>query len=88
MTELLKRGVSTSSRRTIARIKANGGDNGDLDLPEAHIRGDVNAPYKCIGGAIYTMQHGRLRQGRLHLPAAAGPRRRASLTQRPRSSGV
>jgi biopolymer transport protein ExbD len=27
-----------------------------LDLPEAHIRGDINAPYRCIGGAIYTMQ--------------------------------
>jgi biopolymer transport protein ExbD len=26
------------------------------DLPEAHIRGDVNTPYKCIGGAIYAMQ--------------------------------
>ena len=26
------------------------------DLPEAHIRGDVNVPYRCIGGAIYTMQ--------------------------------
>jgi biopolymer transport protein ExbD len=26
------------------------------DLPEAHIRGDVNTPYRCIGGAIYTMQ--------------------------------
>ncbi len=25
-------------------------------LPEAHIRGDVNAPYRCIGGTIYTMQ--------------------------------
>ena len=26
------------------------------DLPEAHIRGDVETPYRCIGGAIYTMQ--------------------------------
>jgi biopolymer transport protein ExbD len=26
------------------------------DLPEAHIRGDVNTPYRCIGGAIFTMQ--------------------------------
>ena len=25
-------------------------------MPEAHIRGDVDTPYKCIGGAIYTMQ--------------------------------
>ena len=26
------------------------------NMPEAHIRGDVNTPYKCIGGAVYTMQ--------------------------------
>ena len=26
------------------------------NMPEAHIRGDINAPYKCIGGAIITMQ--------------------------------
>ena len=26
------------------------------DLPEVHIRGDIDTPYKCIGGAIYTMQ--------------------------------
>jgi biopolymer transport protein ExbD len=25
-------------------------------MPEAHIRGDVNTPYKCIGGAVFTMQ--------------------------------
>ena len=28
----------------------------DLKLPDVHIRGDVNTPYRCIGGAIYTMQ--------------------------------
>jgi biopolymer transport protein ExbD len=28
----------------------------DETMPEAHIRGDVNTPYKCIGGAIFTMQ--------------------------------
>ncbi|MBK8375206.1 ExbD/TolR family protein [Sphingorhabdus sp.] len=26
------------------------------DLPEAHIRGDVNTPYRCIGGAVFSMQ--------------------------------
>jgi biopolymer transport protein ExbD len=25
-------------------------------MPEAHIRGDVNTPYKCIGGAVFAMQ--------------------------------
>lgn len=26
------------------------------DVPEAHIRGDIDTPYRCIGGAIYVMQ--------------------------------
>ena len=26
------------------------------NFPEVHIRGDINAPYRCIGGAVYTMQ--------------------------------
>lgn len=26
------------------------------NMPEAHIRGDVNTPYKCVGGAIFIMQ--------------------------------
>jgi len=25
-------------------------------MPEAHIRGDVNTPYRCIGGTVFTMQ--------------------------------
>ena len=32
------------------------GDVKPEDLPEAHIRGDVNTPYRCIGGAIFNMQ--------------------------------
>jgi biopolymer transport protein ExbD len=26
------------------------------DLPEVHIRGDIDVPYRCIGGTIFTMQ--------------------------------
>ncbi|HZF42197.1 MAG TPA: biopolymer transporter ExbD [Sphingomonadaceae bacterium] len=26
------------------------------NMPEVHIRGDIDTPYKCIGGAVYTMQ--------------------------------
>ncbi|MDB5684183.1 MAG: biopolymer transporter ExbD [Sphingomonas bacterium] len=38
-------------------IDRQGGPNAPgIELPEAHIRGDVNTPYRCIGGAIYTMQ--------------------------------
>jgi biopolymer transport protein ExbD len=52
-TELLDRGVAKLRRE----IEKQGGVNAPgLELPEAHIRGDVNTPYRCIGGAIYTMQ--------------------------------
>lgn len=39
-------------------IKAAGGVENltEETMPEAHIRGDVDTPYRCIGGAIYTMQ--------------------------------
>lgn len=38
-------------------IERQGGANAPgIELPEVHIRGDVNAPYKCIGGPIYQMQ--------------------------------
>ena len=39
-------------------IKRQGGVENITEetMPEAHIRGDVNTPYKCIGGAIFTMQ--------------------------------
>lgn len=47
--------------RAVAKLKAEidrqGGPNAaGLELPEVHIRGDVNTPYRCIGGTIYTMQ--------------------------------
>jgi len=51
--ELLDRAV----KKLQAEIARQGGPNAaGLELPEAHIRGDVNTPYQCIGGAIYTMQ--------------------------------
>ena len=51
--ELLDRAVE----KLKAEIARQGGPGAaGLELPEAHIRGDVNTPYKCIGGAIYTMQ--------------------------------
>lgn len=47
--------------RAVAKLKAEiarqGGVNAPgLELPEAHVRGDVNAPWHCIGGAIFNMQ--------------------------------
>ncbi|TGX52390.1 biopolymer transporter ExbD [Sphingomonas gei] len=51
--ELLDKGVA----KLKAEIDRQGGPNAaGLELPEVHIRGDVNTPYRCIGGAIYTMQ--------------------------------
>ena len=41
------------------------------NMPEAHIRGDINTPYKCIGGAIITMQRaGFARVGFISEPPA------------------
>ena len=51
--ELLDRAVE----KLKAEIARQGGvGNPELELPEAHIRGDVNVPYRCVGGTIYTMQ--------------------------------
>jgi biopolymer transport protein ExbD len=51
--ELLSRAVA----KLKAEIERQGGvGNPDLELPEAHIRADVDTPYQCIGGAIYNMQ--------------------------------
>ncbi|WP_336958652.1 biopolymer transporter ExbD [Sphingobium aquiterrae] len=48
--------------RAVAKLeadvkKAGGVENMTVeDLPEVHIRGDINTPWRCIGGTIYTMQ--------------------------------
>ena len=41
-----------------AQIKAVGGvqNINEDNMPEAHIRGDINTQYKCIGATIITMQ--------------------------------
>ncbi len=52
-TELLDRAVA----KLKLEIARQGGANAPgVELPEAHIRGDVDTPYKCIGGAIFQMQ--------------------------------
>ena len=50
--ELLDRAVA---KLKLEIAKQGGVGNPDLELPEAHIRGDVDVPYRCVGGAIYTM---------------------------------
>jgi biopolymer transport protein ExbD len=53
-TELLDRAVK---KLRFEIQKVGGVDNvTDENMPEAHIRGDINTPYKCVGGAIFTMQ--------------------------------
>jgi biopolymer transport protein ExbD len=48
--------------RAVAKLEADIKKAGGVenltpeDLPEVHIRGDINVPYRCIGGTIYTMQ--------------------------------
>ena len=44
--------------RLDAVVKREGGaQNIDPDkIPEVHIRGDVNVPWKCVAGAIYNVQ--------------------------------
>lgn len=66
--ELLDRAVVKLKRE----IDRQGGPTAPgLELPEAHIRGDVNTPYRCIGGAIYTMQRaGFARVGFISEPPA------------------
>ena len=55
-----------------AIAKVGGAENlTDETMPEAHIRGDVNTPYKCIGGTIFTMQRaGFARVGFISEPPA------------------
>jgi biopolymer transport protein ExbD len=56
-------------------IKRLGGvDNmTEENMPEAHIRADINTPYKCVGGAIYTMQRaGFARVGFISEPPPQG----------------
>jgi biopolymer transport protein ExbD len=67
--ELLDRSVA----KLEAAVAAVGGPENltEETMPEAHIRGDVNTPYRCIGGAIYTMQRaGFARVGFISEPPA------------------
>lgn len=53
-TDLLNKAVKNLEDQ-IKRL--GGAENLTVDnMPEVHIRGDINTPYRCIGGAIFTMQ--------------------------------
>jgi biopolymer transport protein ExbD len=43
------------------------------NMPEVHIRGDINTPYKCVGGAVFQMQRaGFSRVGFISEPPPGG----------------
>ena len=52
--ELLDRAV----KKLQDEVKKLGGPQNvtEENMPEAHIRGDINTPYRCIGGTVFTMQ--------------------------------
>jgi biopolymer transport protein ExbD len=65
--ELLDRGVA-KLKGVVDRLGSNIQPD---DIPEVHIRGDVSTPYKCIGGAVYTMQQaGFIKVGFISEPPA------------------
>ena len=69
--QLLERAV----RELEDQIEALGGVENltDENMPEVHIRGDVDTPYRCIGGAIFTMQRaGFTRVGFISEPPPGG----------------
>ena len=70
--ELLDRAVQALEKQIAA---VGGVENiNEENMPEVHIRGDINTPYKCIGGAVFTMQRaGFARVGFISQPPAGGP---------------
>jgi biopolymer transport protein ExbD len=66
--DLLKRGAD-KLKAVVDRL----GDNiTPEDIPEVHVRGDINTPYRCIGGVIYTMQNaGFVKVGFISQPVVA-----------------
>jgi biopolymer transport protein ExbD len=70
--ELLDRAVKSLEDQ----IKRVGGVENitEENMPEVHIRGDINTPYKCIGGTVFTMQRaGFARVGFISQPPPGGP---------------
>ena len=69
--QLLDRAVA----KLEADIKRLGGVENmtEENMPEVHVRGDVNTPYKCVGGAVFQMQRaGFSRVGFISEPPPGG----------------
>ena len=72
--QLLERAVDDLT----AKVEALGGAQNitEDNMPEVHIRGDINTPYRCVGGAIFAMQRaGYARIGFISEPTPRGGRR-------------
>ncbi len=72
--QLLERAVDDLTEK----VEALGGPENltEENMPEVHIRGDINTPYRCIGGAIFAMQRaGYARIGFISEPTPRGGRR-------------
>ena len=69
--ELLDKAVQALEKQIAA---VGGVDNiNEENMPEVHIRGDINTPYKCIGGTVFTMQRaGFARVGFISQPPPGG----------------
>jgi biopolymer transport protein ExbD len=69
-TELLDRAVA----KLRLEVDKQGGPTAQgIELPEAHVRGDVNTPWMCVAGAIYNMQlAGFQKVGFISEPPAGG----------------
>ena len=71
--ELLDRAVN---KLKLEIDKQGGPDAPGIELPEAHVRGDVNTPWMCVAGAIYNMQlAGFQKVGFISEPPAGGTTR-------------
>lgn len=69
-TELLDRAVA---KLRLEVDKQGGPTATGIELPEAHVRGDVNTPWMCVAGAIYNMQlAGFQKVGFISEPPAGG----------------
>ncbi|USI72636.1 ExbD/TolR family protein [Sphingomonas morindae] len=66
--------IDRSVEKLKAEIAKQGGPNAaGLELPEAHIRGDVNTPFKCVGGVVTNLQRaGFARVGFISEPPPGG----------------
>ncbi|HST35059.1 MAG TPA: biopolymer transporter ExbD [Allosphingosinicella sp.] len=69
--QLYNRAVSTLE--TLVRNVGGAENITEENMPEAHIRGDINTPYRCVGGAIFAMQRaGFMRIGFISEPTPQG----------------